>query len=269
MRRTSQKVFTAAALALALAIPGTAGAWIFSGDVLIHKVGVARRTLRMDKDDNRSPKVATLSVTGEMTLSGPDAQAAAKSLGTKVDEKTGDLVLKATASYKFPGKCKLAVSTGAEGARQLTAVNKGVAVVDAGEGASLETLDMFANMACPLLDGRGGYEGPMSLVKAAEVKRYTVTLGRLDKTHLAYVLGGTPAQTEKSTLWIAKDIFQPVRFVDRSGPVAKELRMDDYDSTLSTRWHPRRMQFIQGGKVLGSFILETAAPNAALTEADF
>lgn len=245
-------LLTAAAAALTL-IPAAAHAWMFSGDVLIHKVGVARRTMK-----HGEAKLSSLEVKGRMTLTGSDAQKAAGALGLTLKEGTPEITLLATASYKIPGKCLLELQETPDGPRLTTK-----------DEQKPQVLQMFADIVCPLLDGRGGYEGPFSLIKASGVRRWTVTLGRVERQAIAYVVGASPAQRDRSSFWVAKDIFQPVRFIDRSGGGDREVRLIDYDSAEAGRWHPKKIEFYSEGQRLGLFVLEKAAPNVKLHDAIF
>ena len=253
-KRSFRRYFLPAAAAAALSLlPAAASAWMFSGDVLIHKVGVARRTMK-----NGEVKVSSLEVKGRMTLAGSDAKKAADALGIKLKEGETELTLMATASYKIPGRCLLELQQTPDGQRLTTK-----------DEQKPESLQMFADIVCPLLDGRGGYEGPFSLIKASGIRRWTVTLGRVEKQAIAYVVGGTPAQRDKSSFWVAKDIFQPVRFIDRSNGGDREVRLIDYGTEETGRWHPKKIELHSGGKRIGLFVAEKISPNVKLHDAIF
>lgn len=262
MSRPLKLLLAAVALGLA-ASPLPARAWLFSADVLVHKVGVARRNLKAD-----AAKLSALSVQGTLKLSGDEARAAASILGIAFDPQAPELALPATASYKIPGRCRIEAAGGTAGVR-LSAVNGNGAVALEGEGRQLAVLEMFADIACPLLDGRGGYDGPLALVKRAGIRRSLVTLGRAEGQHIAYVVGAAPTRADASSLWVSKETFQPLRFVDRRAPLPREVRFIDYDSPEAGRWHPRRIEFFQAGRLIGSFSLEAAVPNPKLSSALF
>lgn len=246
-----------------IAAPITAQAWLFSADVLVRKVGVARRNLK-----DGEARLTSLEVQGRLDLMGEGARAAAGILGLPIDPEAPRLSLPATASYKIPGRCRFEARGAVEG-RRLWTSNNGGATSFASADRPLDVLEMFADIACPLLDGRGGYEGPFSLVKSAGVKRNLVTLGRAERQHIAYVVGATPTQADASSLWVSKETFQPLRFVDRRSAVPREVRFIDYDSPEAGRWHPRRIEFFQEGRLIGIFSISAATPNPRLPSSAF
>lgn len=243
--------------------PLTAQAWLFSADVLVRKVGVARRNLQ-----NAETKLSSLEVRGTLRLIGKEAGSAAGLLGMTFDPAAPEIFLPATASYKIPGRCRIEAQLKPEGPRLASSNNGGVRAIDMG-GKRLAVFEMFADIACPLLDGHGGYDGPMSLVKASGVKRSIVTLGRAEGQNIAYVVGASPAQTDVSSLWVGKETFQPLRFVDHRPSSQKELRFIDYDAAQIGRWHPRRIEFFQEGRLIGTFTIDRAVPNPKLNDAIF
>ncbi|MDR0966907.1 MAG: hypothetical protein LBM75_10510 [Myxococcales bacterium] len=245
--------------------PLSAQAWLFTADVLVRKVGVARRNMQ-----HGETKLSSLAVRGTLHLIGDEARTAASALGLPFDPASPEIFVPAKASYGFPGRCRLEVQ------RKPTVPGPRLAASNDGGKRSLDTsgqhitvLEMFTDMACPLLDGRGGYEGPMALMRAAGVKRNVVTLGRVEGQQIAYVVGARPQQTNASSLWVNKETFQPLRFVDRQSPVSKELRFIDYDWNEAGRWHPRRIEFIQADRLIGTFTIDEALPNPSLNDAIF
>lgn len=252
-----------ALIALGLvAAPVTAQAWLFSADVLVRKVGVARRNLKVGE-----ARLTSLEVRGRLELFGEDAIEAAAILGDAIDQEAPGITLPATASYKFPGRCRFEARGASR--QRLTASSDGARNAFEGGDRPLDVLEMFADIACPLLDGRGGYEGPSSLVRRAGVKRNVVTLGRAERQHIAYVVGATPMAESASSLWVSKETFQPLRFVDRRAAAPREIRFIDYDSPAAGRWHPRRIEFFQEGRLIGIFSIDEATPNPKLPDAIF
>ena len=270
-RFSQPAALSALALVLTVGLPQSALAWMFSGDVLIHKVATARRMMDLNKNltKERKGKLSSVEVTGHLMLFGSEAESAAKALSAAVDEETKGLALSAQAKLDIPGKCRLDVSL-PDKKERLSALNKGEASILPG-GMQSAVLSMFADVVCPLLDGRGGYEGPMGLVKAADVTRTAVTLGRAERDQIAYVIGASNAQDQekKSSLWVAKDIFQPVRFIDRSGKAAREVRFIDYSNPALGRWFPKRIEFLVGGELKGVLLMDAAKPNVKFPAGTF
>ena len=263
MKRPFKPLLPLVALGLTV-LPLAAEAWVFSADVLIRKVGVARRNLR-----NGDVRLASLEVRGHLALHGEEARAAAGALGLPFDAAAPDLTLTlpATAHYKIPGRCRLEVQPGASaGAPRLAISSRGERA--AGD-ARLAVLEMFAELACPLLDGRGGYEGPSELARAAGIRRSLVTLGRAEGQQIAYVVGAAPTEAAASSLWVSKETFQPLRFVERRAAATRVVRLIDYDSAEAGRWHPRRIEFFQAGRLIGTFSIDAATPNPKLSDALF
>lgn len=253
------------ALFLALVTaPVTAEAWLFSADVLIHKVGVVRRNMKVDES-----RLTSLEVRGRLELVGDGARSAAAFFDKSIDEDDPRITLASTASYRFPGRCRIeAIDGGSDGKRLSASSNNGTNAFENAE-TPIAILEMFTDMACPLLDGRGGYDGPLALVRRAGVKRTFVTLGRAEDRHIAYVIGAKPTDANASSLWVSKDTFQPLRLVDRRAQTAREVRLVNYDSPQSGRWHPRRIEFFQEGRLIGTFFVDAATPNPRLNNAIF
>lgn len=267
MSRPLKLLLALVALSLVTA-PVTADAWLFSADVLIHKVGVVRRNMKAEE-----ARLTSLEVRGQLELVGDGARSAAAFFDKSIDEDDPRITLATTASYRFPGRCRIDVKddapAGTDNGKRLSASsNNGTNAFENAE-TPIALLEMFVDMACPLLDGRGGYDGPLALVRRTGVKRTFVTLGRAEDRHIAYVIGAKPTDATASSLWVSKDTFQPLRLIDRRAQATREVRLINYDSPQSGRWHPRRIEFFQEGRLIGTFSVDAATPNPRLNNAIF
>ncbi|MGI5863329.1 MAG: hypothetical protein ACOX6T_14910 [Myxococcales bacterium] len=236
-----------------LLVPAAAHAYLLSAAAVIHKMGVHRRNL----------KLATMVVKGEITFEGPEVAAAAVALGRQVEESK--LTAPMTISYKMPGRCRVELEA-AEGREGPSASNINGKVTTT--GTALGALTDFAAYVCPLLDGRGGFDGVLDLAKTSGIKTTKVALGRAEGV-VAYVIGAHPRDVGVPSLWVEKDRFEPLRLVLKDGESFRELRLIDYSSAVAGEWHPRVVELRKATELSARFVLDKIEPNAKLADAIF
>ena len=236
-----------------LLVPAGAEAFLLSSGAILHKMGVHRRNL----------KLSTMVVKGEIAFAGPEAAAVGAALGLSPEGK--ELRVPATISYKMPGRCRVELEA-PEGREAPAATNVNGRISNL--GAPLPSLKDFAEYVCPLLDGRGGWDGVMDLARAGGIDVRKVTLGRAEGA-VAYVLGAHPRDVGVASLWVEKDRFEPLRMVIKDGESYRELRLIDYSSAVAGEWHPRVVEIRRATELQARFVLEQIKPNAKLADAVF
>jgi hypothetical protein len=199
------------------------------------------RRMAEGRDDQA---LSTMKVEGSAVVSPTAARDVAGLLG--VEWVSGELPLSFTASLRFPGRCRLELSS-PESTRVVAAVSSnGKRRVEGGE---LPALQAAADEICAVLALRGAGEGESRAaverhLGTLKVNRAATSLGRFRGT-VAYVVGD-PGDSAPQ-LWVYKDRFTParVRFSDE-----KQNRWDiqffDYTSPATGEWFPRVLLIQKG-----------------------
>lgn len=188
--------------------------------------------------------LVNLRVDGTATV--PSAAAADYANALGVTTGPGELQLSATISMRFPGRCRVELSS--------LDSTKSVAAVTANgkrriEGAELPAVQVAADEICAVLALRGSGEGDSRAavekhLAGLKVDVKQASLGRY-QGKLAYVVGA-PAKGAPQ-LWVYKDEkFHPGRvlFADDKG-VWWDVRFVDYDSQ-AIDWFPRLVEVWKG-----------------------
>lgn len=185
-----------------------------------------------------------LKVEGNAAVGPSSAREVAALLG--VDWQSGELMLNFTASMKFPGRCRLELSS-LESTKVLAAVSSNGKRRN--EGGELPALQLATDEICGLLALRGAGEGDSRAaverhLAALKVNAKVTSLGRFRGT-VAYVLGDTTDGAAQ--LWIYKDRFSParVRLTDDK-QIAWDLHFFDYTSQAAGESFPRQVLVSKG-----------------------
>ncbi len=185
-----------------------------------------------------------LRVEGSAAIGPASAREVATLMG--IEWQSGELMLNFTAAIRFPGRCRLELSS--------TESTKSIAAVSSNgkrrnEGPQLPALQVAVDEVCALLALRSAGEGE----SRAAVERHLATLkvntrvtslGRFRGT-VAYVLGDVTDGAPQ--LWIFKDHFNParVRFVDDK-QLAWDVHFFDYTSQATGQSFPRQVLVNKG-----------------------
>ncbi len=162
---------------------------------------------------------------------------------------SGELTLTAVWSVRFPGRCRLDLSSPDSTKAMTFAWANGK---KRSEGGELEAAAVAVDEACALLALRSGTDGE----SRGQLERHLAALKVNPKeTTLARFVGGTVAfvigdRTEGAPqLWVYKDGFLParVRFTDDKG-TQWDVRMVDYASQSTGQWFPRIIEVYKGAE---------------------
>ncbi len=210
---------------------------------ILHRMTDARDDLALN----------ALKVEGSAAISPASAREVAALMG--VEWQSGELMLNFTASLRFPGRCRIELSS--------TESTKTVAAVSSNgkrrnEGGELPALQVAVDEVCAVLALRGAGEGESrSAVEkhlaALKVNARLTSLGRFRGT-AAYVLGDTTEGAPQ--LWVFKDPaslnnpkFNParVRFTDDK-QIAWDVHFFDYSSQATGQAFPRQVLVNKGAE---------------------
>lgn len=195
------------------------------------------------------------------------AKDVASMLGTTWN--SGELPLNATLAVRFPGRCRLEL-TSPETTKTVTATwanGKGKL-----EGGEVKALMVGLEQACVLLSPRSSEEGATREgynrhLANLKVDAKNVMLARFNGT-VSYLIGqkveGQPQ------LWIYKDKFLPsrIRYTDDAG-VQWDVRFSDYGSQATGELWPRVMEVLKGDESQLRVMILTADPRADVTSVKF
>jgi len=236
-----------------VALPMVAQAYILSANAVLRRMAAQRSELQL----------SSLIVRGQFTFHGEEARQVAAALGRPAADT---MTIPAVATYKMPGRCRIELAPpGVPDAPAASNVNGALSTA----GTKLPSLVAFSTLACPLLDQRGGADGPATFARQSGVDLSKISLGRLNGT-IAYVIGGRSRDANVPTLWIEKERFAPLRLVLRDGAGGmRELRLLDYSSPAAGEWHPRVIELRRGEDVQAVFKVDSVEPNARVPDAIF
>lgn len=225
--------------------------------------GVLKR-MANQRDDVNTPGLKAEGVTQVAPVLAKDV---APLLG--ITWNSGELSLNATLSVRFPGRCRLDVSS-PESTKQVSATWAGGKAKL--EGGDVKALAVGLEQACVLLspksteDGatREGYSKHLSSLK---VDTKNVQMARLNGS-VSYLIG--QKAEGQAQLWVDKDRFLPtrVRFTDESG-TAWDVRFSDYTSQATGELWPRVMEVLKGGETQLRVMILNADTRADVTQVKF
>ena len=178
-----------------------------------------------------------LKVEGSAVVSPSSARQIADLLG--VEWISGELQLNFTVALRFPGRCRIELSS-AQSTKSLVAVSSNGK--RRSEGGALPALQAAADEVCALIALHGAGEGESRAaverhLGALKVNQAATSLGRFRGT-VAYVIGD-PTETA-AQLWVSKDHFTParIRFSDEQ-QVRWDVQFFDFTSQAAGDWFPR------------------------------
>lgn len=204
--------------------------------------GVLKR-MANQRDDVNTPG---FKAEGVAQVSPVLAKDVASMLGTTWN--SGDLSLNASLQVRFPGRCRLeltspettksVVATWASGKKRV-------------EGGDLPALGVALEQACALLSLKSTEDGATRdaisrHLTSIKVEQKNVMLARFDGS-VSYLIG-TKGEGQPQ-LWIYKDRFLPsrVRFTDEAG-TAWDVRFADYGSQATGEVWPRVIEIMKGAE---------------------
>ena len=251
-------------IAALLLLSAPAFAYLLPGWSLVRKAEAHRAELGLH----------SLQVQGTLMLTGERARALADRLHQPLDQ--GQLSIPAVATYKYPGRCRIALPTGSAAAQALVVTDRSGAM---GGSPELQFLQPMLALGCPLLTSRGGDEGTRAIVewmKTLGVDFQTVSLSRFEPS-IAEVVGAEARDLASSQVWIDKDNFVPLRVVAKQGGAVYDVRYLDLGAPGSgADTLPRIIELWKlpssgsgPGEMLARFTGSKADPNADVADALF
>lgn len=186
-----------------------------------------------------------------------------------VSWNSGELMLNAALSVRFPGRCRLELSS-PDSTRTVAAVSSGGKV--RAEGGELAALQVAVQHACAVLAVRSGEDGATreALLKhlgALKIDPKAVSLARFSGT-VSYVIG--QRADGQPSLWLYKDRFLPSRlkFTDEGG-TPWDVRFLDYTSQATGEAWPRVIEVYKGTEAQLRVMVLNANTRADLSSVKF
>lgn len=161
---------------------------------------------------------------------------------------SGELMLNASLAVRFPGRCRLELSS-AESTKVIAAASTSGKARS--EGGDVQALLVGLEQACALLSIKSSEEGAtreavQKHLNGLKVDSKQVSLARFNGS-VSYLIG---AKAEgQSSLWINKERFLPSRlmFSDSAGN-AWDVRFSDYSSQATGEIWPRVLEVYKGNE---------------------
>lgn len=182
---------------------------------------------------------------------------------------SGELMLNASLSVRFPGRCRLELSS-PDSTKVLVAASNAGKV--RGEGGDVEALEVGLEQACALLSLKSNEDGATreavtKHLNTLKVDQKQVMLARFNGT-VSYLIG--QKLEGQSQLWIYKDRFLPSRlmFTDASG-TAWDVRFSDYTSQATGEIWPRVLEVYKGNEAQLRVMVLNANAKADLSNVKF
>ncbi|MFZ5438443.1 MAG: hypothetical protein ACOZQL_00475 [Myxococcota bacterium] len=159
---------------------------------------------------------------------------------------SGELNLNATLAVRFPGRCRLELSS-PDSTKTLAATWAN----GKKQPSQLAALDVALEQACALLSQRSGQEGATREVlsrhlAALKVDQRQTSLARFAGS-VSYLIGAKA--DGQPSLWVFKESFLPSRLklVDETG-AAWDVRFTDYTSQATGEVWPRVIEVLKGNE---------------------
>jgi len=182
---------------------------------------------------------------------------------------SGELMLNASLSVRFPGRCRLEFSS-PDSTKVLVAASNAGKV--RGEGGDVEALKVGLEQACALLSLKSNEDGATreavtKHLNTLKVDQRQVMLARFNGT-VSYLIG--QKLEGQSQLWIYKDRFLPSRlmFTDAGG-TAWDVRFSDYTSQATGEIWPRVLEVYKGNEAQLRVMVLNANAKADLSNVKF
>jgi hypothetical protein len=211
--------------------------------------------------------VSSLKADGVAAVSPALARDVSSLLG--VTWNSGELTLNASLAVRFPGRCRLELSS-ADSTKVLAAsVSGGKARM---EGGDLAALQVGLEQACAILAVKSGDEGAtreglLKHLQSLKVETKNVSLARFNN-NVSYLIGGKAEG--QSSFWVYKDKFLPsrLRFADASG-AQWDVRLSDYTSQATGDVWPRVIEIFKGNEPQLRVMVLNANTKADLSNVKF
>ena len=188
--------------------------------------------------------LTSLKLDGLGAVSPVVAKELASSLGSSWS--SGELSLTATFLMKFPGRCRLELSS-PETAKSLAVVWNNAK--KRSEGPEFAAAQAGVDELCAFLSPRSANDGETRAnldrhLKSLKVDTQQVALGRFEGTTV-FIIGDKKEGSPQ--VWVYKDRFLParVRYTDDKG-TAWDVRFIDYTSQATADWFPRQVEVLKG-----------------------
>ncbi len=211
--------------------------------------------------------VSSLRAEGVAVVAPALARDVAAKLGTTWN--SGELNLGVSLAVRFPGRCRLELSS-PESTKTIVASTAGGKA--RAEGPALPAALVALEQACAVLALKSSGEGAtreqvLKHLGTLNVETKLVSLARFNGT-VAYAIGNR--EEGNAQLWIYKDRFLParVRFTDAAG-LAWDVRFSDYTSQATGDWWPRVLEVYKGNEPQLRVMVLTADPKADLSAVKF
>lgn len=182
---------------------------------------------------------------------------------------SGELMLTASLAVRFPGRCRLELSSG-ESTRTLAAVSAGGK--RRAEGGEVAALLVGLEQACALLSQKSGEDGATreavsKHLGSLKVDMKETALARFNGS-VSYLIGQKGEGL--SQLWIYKESFMPsrIRFTDAAGN-AWDVRFSDYTSQATGDLWPRVLEVYKGHEPQLRVMVLSAETKADLSSVKF
>jgi hypothetical protein len=124
----------------------------------------------------------------------------------------------------------------------------------------------------PILLHAGSPQTLELFLTAAQVDLSQVHLGRLGK-QIAYVIGGSPRETDIPQFWCDKNNFWPIRLIGRRSSFEADdlidIRYLDYEEVGESIWLPMIIEFYRGDKLTLRLMVQRAYVNEPLGDSLF
>ncbi len=182
---------------------------------------------------------------------------------------SGELMLNASLSVRFPGRCRLELSS-PESTKILVAASTNGTV--RGEGGEVDALRVGLEQACALLSIKSSEDGATreavtKYLTSMKVDLKQVALARFNGT-VSYLIG--QKAEGQAQVWIYKDRFLPSRFqFTDAGGVAWDVRFSDYSSQATGEMWPRVLEIYKGNEPQLRVMVLNANPKADLSTVKF
>ena len=211
--------------------------------------------------------VSSMKAEGVAAVSPAIARDVAALMG--VTWNSGELSLNVSLSVRFPGRCRLELSS-PDSTRVLAAVSAGGK--ERSEGGDVAALLVGLEQACAVLALKSGEDG----ATREAVTRHLQSL-KVDLKHSAlarfngsvsYLLG--QKADGQASMWLYKDRFLPsrVKFTDAAG-AAWDVRFSDYTSQATGEIWPRVLEVYKGNEPQLRVMMLTADTRADLSNVKF
>lgn len=182
---------------------------------------------------------------------------------------SGELMLNASLAVRFPGRCRLELSS-PESTKVLAAAS--TSGKSRTEGGDVRALLVGLEQACALLSIKSSEEGATreatsKHLNGMKVDLKQVALARFNGT-VSYLIG--QKADGQAQLWIYKDRFLPSRFMftDEAG-TAWDVRFSDYGSQATGETWPRVLEIYKGNEPQLRVMILNADAKADLSNVKF